>query len=128
MERHLDHRQYAAYNAVLDAKVYPQRRSAVWAAHARRRFQDLSCGGNTASAVATEALRRWARIYHAEEALAEMDHDTRCKARQQLSKPLWDEFDLWLKLQRTQVLDGAKIAVAWASAWWNWRFRCTSCS
>jgi hypothetical protein len=29
--------QYAAYNAVLDAKVYPQRRSAVCAAHARRR-------------------------------------------------------------------------------------------
>jgi transposase len=104
--------QYAAYNAVLDAKVYPQRRSAVCAAHARRRFEELSRGGKTASAVATEALRRWARIYHAEAAFAEMDHDTRRKARQQLSKPLWDEFELWLKLQRTQVLDGAKIAEA----------------
>jgi hypothetical protein len=30
-------------------------------------------------------------------------------ARQQIGKPLWDEFEVWLKLQRTQVLDGSKI-------------------
>ncbi|WP_325653291.1 IS66 family transposase [Ideonella sp.] len=104
--------QYAAYHAVLDAKVYPQRRSAVCAAHARRRFEELSRGGHSASAVATEALRRWARIYHAEAAFAEMGHDERRQARQGLSKSLWDEFEVWLKLQRTQVLDGSKIAEA----------------
>jgi transposase len=104
--------QYAAYNAVLDAKVYPQRKSAVCAAHARRRFEELSRGGSSASAAATEALRRWARIYHAEAAFAQMDHDKRRQARQQLSAPLWDEFEVWLKLQRTQVLDGSKIAEA----------------
>ncbi|MDM0110345.1 IS66 family transposase [Variovorax sp. J22R24] len=104
--------QYAGYNAVLDAKVYPQRRSAACAAHARRYFEELSRGGNSASAVATEALQRWARIYRAEAAFAEMDHDNRRHARQQLSKPLWDEFEVWLKLQRTQVIDGSKIAGA----------------
>jgi len=104
--------QYAAYNAVLDAKVYPQRKSAVCAAHARRRFEELSRGGNSASAVATEALQRWARIYHAEAAFAEMDQSGRRQARQVLGKPLWDEFEVWLKLQRTQVLDGSKIAQA----------------
>lgn len=104
--------QYAAYNAVLDARLYPQRRSAACAAHARRRFEELSRGGHTASAVATEALQRWARIYHAEGAFAEMDDDTRRRARQGLSKPLWDEFEVWLKLQRAQVLDGTKIAEA----------------
>jgi transposase len=104
--------QYAGYNAVLDAKVYPQRRSAACAAHARRYFEELSRGGNSASAVATEALQRWARIYRAEAAFAEMDHDNRRHARQQLSKPLWDEFKVWLKLQRTQVIDGSKIAGA----------------
>jgi hypothetical protein len=41
-----------------------------------------------------------------------MDHDGRRQARQQLSKPLWEEFEVWLKLQRTQVLDGSKIAQA----------------
>ena len=73
--------QYAGYNAVLDAKVYPQRRSALCAAHARRRFEELSRGGRGASAVATEALRRWVRIYQAEAAFAEMDHDSRRQAR-----------------------------------------------
>lgn len=104
--------QYAGYNAVLDAKVYPQRRSALCAAHARRYFEELSRGGSSASAVATEAMRRWARIYHAEGAYAEMDDDSRRRARQQMSKPLWDEFEVWLKLQRTQILDGSKIAQA----------------
>jgi transposase len=104
--------QYAGYNAVLDAKVYPQRRSAVCAAHARRYFEELSRGGHTASAVATEAMGRWARIYHAEGAFAEMGHDERRQARQGLSKPLWEEFAVWLRLQRTQVPDGSKIAQA----------------
>lgn len=104
--------QYAAYNAVLNTKIYPHRRSAACAAHARRRFEELSRGGNTASAVATEALRRWARIYHAEGAFAQMDDHTRRQARQGMSKPLWDEFEIWLKLQRTQVLDGTQIAEA----------------
>jgi transposase len=104
--------QYAGYNAVLDMKVYPQRKSAVCAAHARRYFEELGRGSHSASAVATEAMHRWARIYHAEGAFAEMDHDSRRQARQQVSKPLWDEFEGWLKLQRTQVMDGSKIAQA----------------
>jgi hypothetical protein len=53
--------QYAAYNALLDAKVYPHRKSAVRAAHARRRFEELSPRGHRAGAVATEALQRWKR-------------------------------------------------------------------
>jgi transposase len=108
--------QYAGYNAVLDTRVYPHRRSALCAAHARRYFEELSRGGGSASAsasaVATEAMWRWARIYHAEAAFAGMDDDHRQQARQRLSKPLWDEFEVWLKLQRTQVLDGSKIAAA----------------
>ncbi len=104
--------QYAGFNAVLDAKAYPKRKSAACAAHARRYFEELSRGGSSASAVATEAMHRWARIYHAEAAFAEMDDEQRRQARQQLSKPLWAEFEVWLKLQRTQVLDGSKIAEA----------------
>lgn len=79
--------QYATYNAVLDAKAYPQRKSAACAAHARRRFEELSRGSSSASPVATEALRRWARIYHAEAAFADMGHDERRQARQALSNP-----------------------------------------
>jgi hypothetical protein len=104
--------QYAGYNSVLDAKVYPQRKAAACAAHARRRFEELSRGGNSASAVATEAMLRWTRIYRAEAAFADMGCEERRHARQALSRPLWEEFEVWLKLQRTQVADGTKIAEA----------------
>jgi len=112
--------QYAAYNAVLDAKVHPQRKGAACAAHARRRFEELSRGGgsgsggggSSASSVALEAVQRWARIYRAEAAYADMDEAQRRHARERFSKPLWDEFAIWLRLQRRQVLEGSKIAEA----------------
>jgi transposase len=104
--------QCASYNSVLDAKVYPQRKAAACAAHARRRFEELSRGHHSASAVATEAMLRWTRIYRAEAAYADMGCDERRQARQVLSRPLWEEFEVWLKLQRTQVLNGTKIAEA----------------
>lgn len=107
--------QYGGYNAVLDTKRYPQRKSAACAAHARRRFEELSRGGragHSASVVATEAMQRWARIYRSEAAFSEMSHEERRQARQAVSRPLWEEFEVWLKLQRTQVLDGSKIAEA----------------
>lgn len=45
-------------------------------AYARRRFEQLRCGGNSTGADTTEALRRWARIRHAE-AFSEMAHNQR---------------------------------------------------
>ena len=104
--------QYAGYNGVLDPKAYPHRKSAACAAHARRRFEELSRGGSSASAVAIEAMLRWTRIYRAEAAFAQMDCEARRRARQALSRPLWEEFEVWLRLQRTQVPDGSKIAEA----------------
>ena len=86
--------QYAGYNAVLEAKVYPQRRSALCAAHARQYFDELSRAAISASAVANAALRRWTRIWHAEAAFAETDLDSRRQARQQLRKPLFDGFEV----------------------------------
>ena len=57
-------------------------------------------------------MLRWTRIYRAEAAFAEMGCEERRQARQVLSRPLWEEFEVWLKLQRPQVLDGTKIAEA----------------
>lgn len=105
MERHLDHRSIRWLQRRARCEGLP-------AAHARRYFEELSRGGSSASAVASEAMHRWARIYHAGAAFAEMNHHNRRRTRQQVSKPLWDEFAVWLKLQRTQVLDGSKIAGA----------------
>lgn len=91
--------QYAGYNAALDASVYPLRKSALCSAHARRRFEELSRGGAGSSAVALDALQRWARIYHAEASFTQMNAEQRRQSRQVLSKPLWDELEVWLKLQ-----------------------------
>ena len=41
-----------------------------------------------------------------------MSAEQRRQSRQALSKPLWDELEVWLKLQRRRVLDGSKIAEA----------------
>ena len=62
-----------------------------------RYFEEHRRSGGSASAVATEAMRRWVRIYHAEGAVAGMSHDERRRARLTLSKPLWDELKVWLK-------------------------------
>ena len=51
------------------------------------------------------ALQCWARIYHAEAAFAQMGDEHRRQCRWRLSKPLWDEFEVWLKRQRTRVAD-----------------------
>ena len=79
--------QCASYNSVLDAKVYPQRKAAACAAHARRRFEELSRGHHSASAVATEADAAMDQDLPGEAAYAEMGCDERRNARQRLSRP-----------------------------------------
>jgi transposase len=104
--------QYAGYNAVLDARVYPQRKAAACAAHARRKFEELSRGGPSASALASDALQRFARIYQVEGLLAHMSAEQRQQARHQLSKPLWDELKVWMQLEGSRVLPGSKVRQA----------------
>jgi hypothetical protein len=104
--------QYAGYNAVLDTRVYPQRKAAACAAHARRKFEELSRGGPSASALAEEALQRFARIYQVEGLLVDMSAEQRQQARQQLSKPLWDELKVWMQLEGSRVLPGSKVRQA----------------
>jgi transposase len=103
--------QYAAYGPVLDPKVHPGRQSAGCAAHARRCFEKLTKPGTgvvaSASAVAEEAMRRWARIYCVERFLADVKPEERLDGRQRLSLPLWEELRAWLQLERRRVAGGA---------------------
>jgi transposase len=96
----------------VDPRVYPQRRGAACAAHARRKFEELSRGDSGASQVALEAVRRFGLIYHVEGLMVEMGQEQRQQTRQQLSKPLWDEMEVWLKLERAKVAPGGKIREA----------------
>lgn len=104
--------QLNAYDSVLDPLVYPLRRAAACAAHARRKFEELSHGDSAASMVAAEALQRFGRIYHVEGMLASLDAEQRHRGRQQLSKPLWEELGVWLRLERQRVLPGGKTQEA----------------
>jgi hypothetical protein len=48
--------------------------------------------------VALEALQRLARIYHVEGYFAGMAPEERRDGRQRLSRPLWEELHVWLRL------------------------------
>ena len=100
--------QYAGYDAVLDKRVYPQRIAAHCAAHARRKFDELL----GTSEVAKEAIKRIGLIYHVEGQLGGMDAQQRLAAREQLTRPLWKELHVWLKLERGRVPDGGRVAAA----------------
>ena len=100
--------QYAGYDAALDKRVYPQRIAAHCVAHARRKFDELV----STSEVAKEAIKRIGRIYHVEGQFDGMDAQQRLAARHQLTRPLWKELHLWLKLERGRVPDGGSIAGA----------------
>ena len=100
--------QYAGYDRALDRRVYPQRVAAHCAAHARRKFDELL--GN--SEVAKEAIKRIGRIYHVEGQFRAMNAQQRQQARDELTRPLWKELHVWLKLERGRVPDGSAIANA----------------
>jgi len=104
--------QYAGYDAVLDARVFPGRTAAGCVAHARRKFEELTKPGAGASPVALEALQRLARIYHVEGHLEGMTAEQRLDGRQHLSRPLWEELHAWLRLERSRVAEGSRIAQA----------------
>ena len=99
--------QYAGYGPVLDPALQPGRQAAGCAAHARRKFEELTTRGASASPVALQAMQRWARIYHVERLLADMTAEERYAGRQSMSRPLWEELRVWLQLERTRVAGGA---------------------
>lgn len=100
--------QYAGYDRVLDTRVYPQRIAAHCLAHARRKFDEL----RDVSEVARQAIQRIARIYHLEGQLQDLQAQPRHTARQELLRPLWDELQIWLSLERGRVPQGSAIAKA----------------
>ena len=62
--------------------------------------------------MAKEALKRIGWIYHVEGQFDRMDAPQRLAARNQLTRPLWKELHVWLKLERVRVPDGGSIAGA----------------
>jgi transposase len=96
---------YKAYETVVKIGV---RKEAGCAARARRKFDEL----DGKSEVATEAIRRFERIYRIERAVANLSSERRLEVRQALTTKRWDAMREWLQLERTRVADGSATARA----------------
>lgn len=87
---------YAGYDKVFaDGNV----REAACMAHARRKIHDLHV--RRATVTTTEALRRIGQLYAIEEQIRGQPPDWRKRIRQEQSRPLLDDFEVWL---RTRLL------------------------
>jgi transposase len=102
--------EYSAYDTVVDENTCPGRIPAGCLAHARRKYDELK-KANT-SAIADEALCRIAAIYRVERELASSSAEERLALRLELAKPLWEDLQAWLVLQRSKVPDGGAAALA----------------
>lgn len=79
-------------------------------AHARRKFDELIKVNQ--SPVAQQAVQRIAMIYRVEREAKELTVNERHALRQARSKPLWEELQVWLRLERARVPDGSAVARA----------------
>ena len=98
---------YSGYDAAL---ALDGRSTAYCLAHARRKFDELVKAN--ASAVAALAIQRIAWLYRVEADARGLTAEQRLLMRQERSRPLWEELNVWLQLERTRVPDGSAIAKA----------------
>ena len=98
---------YSGYDAALSLRG---RSTAYCLAHARRYFDELFKAN--ASAVAAQAIQRIAWLYRIEAEARALTSPERLRMRQERSQPLWEEMQVWLRLERTRVPDGSAIAKA----------------
>lgn len=98
---------YAGFNALFETGDIQE--AACWA-HARRKFYDLHEA--RPSAVTAEALRRIAELYVIEADIRGKPPDQRLLARRARSRPLLDEFALWLNATLAKLSRKSDTAAA----------------
>ena len=106
---------YAGFNALyVDGTI---QEAACWA-HARRKFYDLHAA--RPSAMTTEALRRIAELYVIEAEIRGKPPHERQRVRQQLARPLLDDFDRWLRttLEKLSRKSDTAAAIQYALKLW----------
>jgi transposase len=86
-------------------------REAAYMAHARRKVHDLHV--RKATVTTTEALRRIGELYAIEEQIRGQPPDQRKRIRQEKSRALLDDFEVWLRTRlltlSTRVTSGCKV-------------------
>ena len=99
--------EFSGYGAVLKLEG---RKAAGCLAHARRKFDELIKVNQ--SPLALQAVQRIALIYRVEREAKELTVNERHAVRQARSKPLWEELQVWLRLERARVPEGSAVARA----------------
>lgn len=89
----------------------PLRLAFCWA-HGRRKL--IKARPKKGSPIVDEALLRIAALYKVEDAIRGSDPDNRRAVRQEMSRPLVDEFFTWLKAQAARVSRKSDLGVAMA--------------
>ena len=111
---------YAGYNGLLDpARPGGPVTFAFCFAHSRRKFYDVHVA--TGSPIAAEAVRRIGEVYTIEDRIRGKSADIRCAVRQAETKPLMEDFKLWLdaRLEEVSQKSGLAEAIRYALSHWE---------
>jgi transposase len=102
---------YSGYNGLYAAgrKPEPIIEAACWA-HGRRKFYDLA--ELQQSPIAIEAVRRIDGLFHIEREINGLTADQRLAVRQERSKPIVDDLEIWLHRQRRKLSSKTRLAKA----------------
>jgi transposase len=110
---------YAGYNGLLDpARPGGPVTFAFCFAHSRRKFYDVHVA--TGSPIAAEAVRRIGEFYAIEDRIRGKSADIRCAVRQAETKPLMEDFKLWLEARLGEVSQKSGLAEAIRYALSHW--------
>jgi len=93
---------YTGYNALTKPgrNSGPVKLAYCWA-HARRKLKEVH--DRDGSPIAAEGLKRIAKFYKIEDAIRGQSAEQRKAARQEQTKPQLDDFEVWLKTQRSRI-------------------------
>lgn len=99
---------YTGYNALtkLGRNSGPVKLAYCWA-HARRKLKEVH--DRDGSPIAGDGLKRIAKFYKIGEAIRGQSATQRKAARQEQTKPLLDDFEVWLKVQRSRISTKSRL-------------------
>jgi transposase len=91
-------------------------------AHVRRRFYELAASGP--APIASEALQRIAALYQIESDIRGRSADERRAVRQENSRPILEDFEIWLRAKLVLISQKTKLAEAIRYALSRWAGLC----
>lgn len=111
---------YTGYNCLTkaDRKDGPVKLAYCWA-HARRKLKEIQ--KSSGSPIATEGLRCIKQFYDIEKEIRGKTARERQELRQAQTKPLMDDFGVWLKIQRSRISPKSRLGekLSYIAKYWN---------